>query len=103
MVMPARGVHDDDAFFRGGDLVDVVGPAPGAPDALAPGGMLEGRRGGLRRSPDHHAVVVADDRPQLLWGHLPLDVDLDPFLKEYVDAHLLQVVQRQDFHARHLL
>jgi hypothetical protein len=101
--IPPRGVHHDHALLGGRRLVDVVRPAARPADHLDPGHFLEYRCGCLRRTADHHAVIVVDDRGQFLRRHLPLDVDLDSFPGEYVDSYFLQVVEGKNFHLRILL
>ena len=72
-----RRVHDDDAARGGGRDVDIVDADAGAADHLEVGGGLEHVRGDLGRRADGEAVIVADDRLQLVLGQAGLLVDLD--------------------------
>ena len=70
-------VHHDDAARGGGGDVDVVDADAGAPDHLQAVGVAQDVGGDLGRRADGEAVVVADDRLQLVGLEAGLDVDLD--------------------------
>ena len=83
-----RRVHHDDAATRGRGNVDIVDADAGAADDFQILGVLEDLRGDLGRRADREAVIVADDRGELVLvlAEVRLEVDLDAALLEDGDG-----------------
>ena len=81
-----RGVHDEDPLVGGAGDVDVVHPYPGASDDLQVLPGLDHLGGDLRPGPDDQAVVVPDDRAELVLGEAGLHVHREPGFLQYIDS-----------------
>ena len=83
-----RRVHDNDAARRGGGNVDIVDADAGAADHVQVLGGFEDLGGDLGRRADGEAVVIADDRGELVLvlAERRLKIDLDAALLENGDG-----------------
>ena len=81
-------VHHDDAARRGGGNVDIVDADAGAADDFQVFGAFEDLGRDLGRRADGEAVVIADDRGELVLvlAERRLEIDLDAALLENSDG-----------------
>ena len=82
----AGHIHDDDAPFRGGFLVDIVCAYAGAPDYLEVFGRRDDLGRDLAGAADDDAVIGRDDRGQLVGLLRGLDIDFNAF-RLFEDIH----------------